>query len=481
MKSAPLVTSKEMTSLPRGAAIASATIVWAAGACSRDGATPSRSASHETSPPGVPIFHQVSSPGVSTRMDPSDAALLAKADAGPASWHTDPVFSAPIGAVRNGGSTVVAGLVTSAGVLRAVGFRPDGSSWTRDVLTGLTADPDAEVKLDRAGEDGVAIVWKGKAVAGRSKIAILGIAGDMRAEAQDIGTEWCTTADGVAWVESRPHGVARAQWRSWGDAGPRDIASIAAGRTPAVVCGDHDVFTLGDGDDDLTASFFAPNDATARPASVILRGADFDDDEVEHRVFTVADRLQVARLAESGALSMREVPAAGPPHAWRAIKHRMVENEDLVAVDGDSAATVVVSTRAREDECPNAESSPEEVDVLRIDRATGAETVAGVAPADCARSYGPFWIARLGTRSPIVAWVEQRAETGPGAPPIRGLAYAVLRDAKHPDTGRFDIDSHALVDAGCDDAGCFAAALVGSAAQDAGAPSAAPIVVFGYP
>jgi hypothetical protein len=87
-----------------------------------------------------------------------------------------------------------------------------------------------------------------------------------------------------------------------------------------------------------------------------------------------------------------------------------------------------------------------------------------LAPADCARSLGPFWIAQLREHAPLVAWVERRADPAPGAASVRGLAYAVL-GAKHPETIRFAIDADALVDAGCDASGCFAAALLGPAPQ----------------
>ncbi|HXX66499.1 MAG TPA: hypothetical protein VEK07_04935 [Polyangiaceae bacterium] len=409
----------------------------------------------------------------------SPGALAAKADAGRPSWRTAPVFSAPIGGLRRGGTTLVAGMVSGAGVLRVVGFRPDGSSWTRDVMTGLGADPEAEVKLDRAGADDVALVWKGKAAGESTKLAVLGVAGELRSDPQDIGAEWCTTADGVAWVENRPHGVAHVAWRSWNSGPSRDVASIGSGRTPAVVCGDHDVFTLGDGDDDLTAAVFVPGETNARPPSVILRGADFDDEELEHRVYTVADELQIVRVAESGALSLREVPASGPPRAWRRIKHRMGQDEDIVAVDGDSTATLIVATQAREDDCPNAASPAERVGALRIDRASGTVAAVELAAPDCARSLGPFWIApqqpnatSVAVSGPLVAWIDRRAELVAGAAAVRGLTYVVLRP-KRPEIGHLDVDADEVVDAGCDGSGCYAAALIRAEAQaqDSAAPT----------
>lgn len=441
-----------------------ALLTAAAAGCSRNKSTPSSTA---------PSGGEAGSNDVASVSSSPSATTPATADAGPLSLRTEPVFSAPIAAARSGGSTVVAGLVADSGVLRVVGFRPDGSSWSRDVLTGLTADPDAEVKVDRAGEDGVALVWKGNAGAGSAKLTVLGASGDPRLETLDIGADWCSTAAGIAWIESRPHGSARVLWRSWSGGPSRGIASIAAGRTPSVVCGEHDVYTLGDGDDDLTAEVFVPDETTSRPPSVILRSADFPEEEVDHRVYTVDDDLQIVRLGESGILSIREVPASGPPRPWRNVKRRMAPNEDIVAVDGDSTATVVASTREREEDCPNAESPAEQVGALRIDRTSGTEVAMDLAPADCARSLGPFWIAQLREHAPLVAWVERRSDPAPGAASIRGLAYAVL-GAKHPETNRFAIDADALVDAGCDASGCFAAALLGPAPQSsAPAPAAA--------
>ena len=59
--------------------------------------------------------------------------------------------------------------------------------------------------------------------------------------------------------------------RRWDEDAPRDIATLAHDRAPTLLCGDHDAFVLGEGDDDLTDTAFSPAEAGARPSLVAIR------------------------------------------------------------------------------------------------------------------------------------------------------------------------------------------------------------------
>jgi hypothetical protein len=159
------------------------------------------------------------------------------------------------------------------------------------------------------------------------------------------------------------------------------------------------------------------------------------------------------------------------------MKHALAEEDDLVSVDGDAAATVIVSTREGSDPCGAGESGALAVRALRIDRATGAEDLAVLAPADCASTPGSFWIgsSRAGT---LVAWADRRAHPSPGAAPIEHLAYRVLSGAP-PVAGRLDLQADALVEGACDTSGCFAAALL--RLPDADVMQPGPIAGLRYP
>ena len=194
------------------------------------------------------------------------------------------VFSAPIAAVRVHHQLVVAGLVATEGVIRVMGLRDGLPAWTADVLRGVAWIPDAEVKLQPAG-DGVVVSWRGS-LGGKTgtSLVVLGPQGELRGEPLSIGAASCTTADGLAWIEPRTRGPARVRARGWADPAPHDVVTVAPDRAPTLSCGDHDGFVLGDGDDDLTATGFSPG-ASAQPPTVAIRDRDFgDDDEREHEV-----------------------------------------------------------------------------------------------------------------------------------------------------------------------------------------------------
>jgi hypothetical protein len=387
------------------------------------------------------------------------------------------MFSAPIAAVQAGGVQVVAGLVAAEGVIRVVGLRGGRASWTVDAPGKVTWAPDAEIKLSPAG-DGVALVSRGLGAKSDRTLVLLGPHGEVRGEPLDIGAAFCATADGLAWVDPGPVGAVRVRARTWSDTQASEVVTIASDRRPALVCGDREVFVLGDGDDDLTLATFVPGDRAASPTVVAIRDADFrDDDEREHYTYSMGDDLGLLRVADSGSIAMREIPKGGAPTPWRKLKHALSEDDDVVAVDGDATSTIVVFTRETDGACPGVGSTAEGVRALRVDRATGQESVIDLARPDCDRSRGPFWIAPA-PGIPVVAWVERSTKIAPTAAAIRGLATRALR-VDGVKSGGVDIQADALVDGGCDETGCFAAALVREPGSDGMRP--APIVTLAYP
>jgi hypothetical protein len=174
---------------------------------------------------------------------------------------------------------------------------------------------------------------------------------------------------------------------------------------------------------------------------------------------------------------LREVPRGGPPTPWHRLKHAIGEDDDVVAVDGDADSTFVVYTHDAEDTCPDLGSTAASIRAVVADRKAGTDARVELAPPSCDRSAGPFWIAPApgGT---VVAWVERATKLSPDAAPITGVALRAIA-AGGVRASRIDVAADAVVDAGCDDRGCFLAALVRSPDSDGMTP--APIRLIPYP
>ncbi|HZU82078.1 MAG TPA: hypothetical protein VE987_04130, partial [Polyangiaceae bacterium] len=213
------------------------------------------------------------------------------------------------------------------------------------------------------------------------------------------------------------------------------------------------------------------------PHVVVLRDADFTDEEREHDAYSVGDDIGLVRVGASGGVSVRIVPKAEQPGRWRRLKHSLSDDDEVVAVDGDPGAALLVVTHEREDAC-GGRGSAEGVRAIRVDMRGDDDAVFELAPADCERAPGPFWISSTGSEQ-VVAWVERRPPGGlPRSAPIRGVAFRVVR----PDGARASRilqAADAVVDAGCDDTGCSLAALVRPPDSDGMQP--APIRLFAYP
>jgi hypothetical protein len=389
------------------------------------------------------------------------------------------VFSAPIGAARSSKQDVVAGLVAAEHLVRVVGVVGDKPAWGVNALRDVTWAPDAEVRVLSAGDAGVVVVWHGQHAGktGRT-LVIVGPHGELRGEPMDVGGGFCATADGLAWIDPGKSGPARVMARSWAEGSPGEALRISSDRDPALACGDHLAFALGDGDDDLTAASFAPG-SPAKAPTVVVRDADFgEDDEREHDVYTIGDDLALLRAASSGALALRTVPHGAGPTPWHRLSHSIPPDDDVVAVDGDASASFVVYTHDADEACPGIGSTAIAVRAIRIDGKTSAETVMDLAAADCDHAPGPFFVAASSPGGATVGWVERGTKLAKSAPPITGVALRTW-SAAGPAKKHVDLSADAVADAGCDASGCSFAALVRPEGGDGMSPEA--VRVFAYP
>jgi hypothetical protein len=408
----------------------------------------------------------------------SASAVVSGADAAEPAPLSLAGFSAPIAAAHLASGDIVAGLVASDGVIRVVGVTDGKPTWAINALRSVSWAPDAELFLWPGANGGAALVWRGPrgGKPGRA-LLLVGPRGEVAAGPIELGAAFCTTLDGIAWIDPRPTGPARVMAKAWTDPAAREALTVATDRDPALACGDHAVVVLGDGDDDLTAASFVPGTPAKAPV-VALRDADFgDDDERDHDAYTMGDDLGLVRIANSGAVAMRELPRIGAPTPWRKLKQTIPPDDDVVAVDGDANATFIVFTHDADESCPGIGSTAESVRALRVDRKTGAESLVELAAADCDRSPGPFWIAAAPT-GPTIAWVERGTKLPAQAPPIMGVSIRTLT-ADNTTKRRLDLQADAVKDGGCDARGCALAALLRAAGSDGMQPGT--ISVLAYP
>jgi hypothetical protein len=384
-------------------------------------------------------------------------------------------FSAPLGAARANGVDVIAGLVAADGVVRVVGVVDGKPTWAVDALRGVAWSREAELSLRPGADGGVALVWRGLRTGklGRA-LLLLGPHGELRGEPTEVDAAFCATLDGVAWMA--PSGASRVMARAWSEPAGHKVLSVGTDRDPALACGDHAVVVLGDGDDDLTAASFVTGSPVQGP-TVVIRDADFgDDDERDHYAYTIGDDLGLVRIADSGAVAMRELPRGGTPTPWRKLKLVIPADDNVVAVDGDANATFVVYTHGSDESCEGLGSTSESVRAVRVDRKTGAESPLELAPADCERSPGPFWIAAA-PAGPTIAWVERATKLATSAPPIVGVSLRTLTaDGAKP--RRIDLQADAVKDGGCDAHGCSLAALLRASDGDGMQPGVVQVVAY---
>jgi hypothetical protein len=327
--------------------------------------------------------------------------------------------------------------------------------------------------------DGFVVVWRGPRDGGVGQTAVvLGPRGEPRGEPIEIGSAYCATARGLAWIEREAGSPAQIRARAWSDLSIADVVAVPRDRDPSLVCGDRAVVVLGDGDEDLTATAFVPGEGAALAPAVVIRDADFgEDEEREHEPYAMGDDLGILRVGGSGAVALRELPLGGLPKPWRRIRHTLSDDDDVVSVDADADATFVVYTHETEEDCPGLGSAQASIRALRIERRTGAESRLELSPPSCEPLPGPFWVAPA-PGAPVVAWVERVAKVAPKAAPIAGVELRTVSGGSVRAT-RIEQAADAIADAGCDDRGCSVAALVREPDSDGMRP--APIRVLPYP
>jgi hypothetical protein len=406
---------------------------------------------------------------------PTDASSGGDAETRPTSAGA--VFSAPIGAARIDNLDVIAGLVAAEGTVRLVGVAESGVIWSADALHGVAWAPDAELRLQAAG-GGFTVFWRGMHDGKATRtLALVGPRGEPRGPPIEVGSSFCATADGLAWIEPHTAGPTRLRGRRWSDTESKEVLTVPRDRDASLVCGDHDVIVLEEGEDDLRARAFVPGDSSAQPPVVVLRDSDFRDDEREHDAYSIGDDLGLVRVAASGVVAIREVPHGRSPTPWRNLEHTLSSEDDIVAVDADVSATLIVAARESEGACADGGSTSESVRAIKVDRRTEKESLVDIAAPDCDRLRGPFWIAQA-PGGAVIAWVERRTEAPPKSAAISGAAFRVLADGGvRP--GRIEAQADAFVNGGCDDHRCSAVALLREPGSDGMRP--APIRVFGYP
>ena len=275
------------------------------------------------------------------------------------------------------------------GVVRVMALTAGQPAWSVDALRGVAWAPDAELKLAAGGRRGgprLARPSRGK-------------------DGGDAAWSWGRTASRAAsrspWGRGRAPPPRASRGSSLAAAAPFTRA-LAGGTKPRPTtsrrslpigrrrsCAAITTPTCWARATTISAATaFSPAEGVARPSVVAIRDRDFgDDDEREHEAFTVGDDLGIVRVGGAGTLSMRDL-SSGHASPWRRLKRALSEDDDVVAVDGDAASTIVVFTRDAADACGGGESGAQTVRALRIDRQTGDEALLALATADCDSTPG---------------------------------------------------------------------------------------------
>jgi hypothetical protein len=390
-----------------------------------------------------------------------------------------PRYSKPIAAARAGGGAVlVAGLVAAekAIVVSRVESASGKATFRTSALKNVGWTADAELRAYPA-DGGAAVVWRGlrdgKMV---RQMILVGKEGAVEGDPFDVGPATCATDDGVAWTERGSNGKTRVLLRAWHASGPREVASVGADREPVVVCAAHRVFALGQGDDDLVLSV---GDAEASSPKTLLGAGELGlDDDRELEELTVGDELALFRVASNGVVAIRETKS-GAPTSWHKLNTTIPADDDLVAVDGDADAIVAVTTRDMPGACTGdagGTGTGTGVRGLRVAR-SGTETSVELAPAECGKDVGPFWIGEAGSAL-VVAWAERVPKTGATSAPIAGLAYRVFAGPTPGAMLHVARPADALVDAGCDETKCYAVALARAPGTTEMEPELATVLAY---
>jgi hypothetical protein len=393
------------------------------------------------------------------------------------------IFSAPIAGARVGGGDVIGGgLVVASRAI--VAERIDGRgrpAWTRTLFPNATWSSDAELHAwPIAG--GAAFVWRGPVSGKSAHLAVVVSAADGKlvGEPFAVGSLVCATDDGLAWGDDDASG-SRVHLRTFhgGDASPKDEVGPPIQGDYSLVCGAGRAYAIVEGDESTptTISAIGVGDAGApnAPASrVTIPPLSLGRDE-ERDLFPWAegDQLGLVRISNGGAVQPADVRGASIS-LLAADKLRVPPEDDVVAVDADARQVVLLTTHDESDACPDGRGGAS-VRALRVSRQGGPSTTLKVAPSACGADVGPFWSNVLG-KSVVVGWAERAPQPEKKAAPVTGLAFRVLDEGTT--TGRVVCAADAIADAECDDARCYALALVRPPGGDGMKPEALQILTY---
>lgn len=371
------------------------------------------------------------------------------------------VLSAPIAAAHlPSGEIVVAGLDVAAKGIRVQRLGPKSEVLgERVALADVAWSTDSDLKLV-AGE-GIAVTWRGlrggKLV---RQLVTLGVDLTPKGEPVDVAAASCATREALWFSDG-----ARASVRPW--KGATHTVALPKDQETSLLCAAESAFAVLEDDDKTSITALGSAAGPTRGAThVMIREHEFGEDEQrELSEYTVGDDVGVVRLSRSGALAMRELKS-GALGALAKLKTTIRPDDDVVAVDASATEVVIVYTQDVADAgaAPGSEPAPcTKVAALRVNRASLDESTVVLSEARCGFEVGPFFTSAV--RGGVqVAWAERASTIGQARAPIVGLAHVRVELDKTPTVARIEQAADALVDAGCDDKGCYAVALARTAA-----------------
>lgn len=390
-------------------------------------------------------------------------------------------LSAPIAAARVDGGVVVAGLDVPSHAVR-VQWLGDGDVPVRQrlVFEGVAWTADAELKL-LAVADGVAVVWRGKR-GDRAVRQVLVLDRDLRTrvDALDVPVGVCATRDALWFTDGQSVST------MGGRPSPEVVMKLDA-EGLELSCGDHRAFAVADRDDDTVLWVLsdpkkgdaaaptgdasskgdaspkgtAPKAEAAPKPSVALRGSDLGGSEQRDRaVFTNGDDVGIVRIAESGAVAVRE-SRDGKLGAVHKLARTFRQDDDVIGIDATARAFFVFFARESGADCTSEGGAVARTSVfaLRVDRTTFAEDVFELTPGTCGLEIGPFFTGNVGD-GVVLSWAERASSTNKSEPPIAALSYRRVPASGTPaPPQRIVSPADALVDGGCASGTCFVVAL----------------------
>ena len=379
------------------------------------------------------------------------------------------IFSSPIAAAHaKDGAVFFAGFVAARNAFAVTRIEKDNLvAWSVDALTDLRWSTDADVQVFAAPDGGAYVVGRGiRNKKFTREIVSITTDGKLRAPAEAMGGEACATLDGVAALREE-NGKSRATLRSFGGGAPRDLFSLRGEGEHEIVCAEHSVYAVTHDDAVML-------ERAGSPPLQLLGEHDTSDDTEE---FATSDSFGIINVG-GGAISAREVDAVKASE-WRPLG-KLPDTGDLVSGDADASNLYVLYTEdTKDNSCPGG-GSPARLTALHAPRPSGDAHTHALATLACDSDDGPFFTGfshKNNASNFVVAWPERRGSQS-GLPPISGIAYVVLAGDKVSDVKRIAVDADALVDAGCDDDACYAAALARVSGTDGMVPGPARIVRY---